>query len=155
MTLVGTLEKQAEALERDAAAVRKLVDAARDLGEERVAVLLAPMLGHNGNGNGNGHAIQEPKAAPPPVENTPRGREAVRLIVQERPGVWTLAKLRAEMKRRGWFTSNKGVDVAVTRLAADGEARRVGRGRYEFFDPNGKEGASESEPSDAAMIALG
>lgn len=136
MTLVGTLEKQAEALERDAAAVRKLVDAARDLGEERVAVLLAPMLGQNGNGNGNGHAAAPtPKVSAEPVENTPRGREAVRLIVQERPGLWTLAKLRTEMKRRGWFTSNKGVDVAVTRLAASGEARRVGRGRYEFFAP--------------------
>ena len=129
MTLVGTLEQQAEALERDAAAVRKLVDAARDLGEERVTALLGPMFTRNGNG----HAASAPAAADGAAENIPRGREAIRLIVRERPGLWTLAKLRAEMKRRGWLTSNKGVDVAVTRLTASGEARRVGRGRYEFF----------------------
>ena len=131
MSLVGTLEQQAQALERDAAAMRKLIDAARDLGEERVAALLAPMLSRNGNG----------RAAPAPVtasdlpEDVPRGREAVRLIVRERPGLWTLADLREEMKRRGWFASNKGVDVAVTRLVAGGKARRVGKGRYEFFGP--------------------
>jgi hypothetical protein len=128
MSLVGTLEEQAEALERDATAVRKLVEAARDLGEERVAALLAPMLKQNTNGNGNGHG----KPAEP---GAPRGRAAVREIVHERPGIWTLSKLRSEMKRRGWFTSNKGVDVAVTRLVASGEARRVGKGRYEFPAP--------------------
>ena len=138
MSLVGTLEQQAEALERDAAAMRKLIDAARDLGEERVAALLAPMLARNGNGNGNGsgHAASAPVAAPDPPDEIPRGREAVRLIVRDRPGVWTLRDLRAEMKRRGWFTSNKGLDVAVTRLAASKEARRVGKGRYEFGSPD-------------------
>jgi hypothetical protein len=128
MTLLGTLEQRAEAMERDAAAVRKLVEAARDLGEERVSELLGPMLGHNGNGNGHSEVAADERA-----DASPRGREAVRLIVHERPGIWTLRDLRAEMKRRGWFTSNKGVDVAVTRLVANGEARRVGKGRYEFF----------------------
>jgi len=136
MSLVETLEQQAEALERDATAVRKLVDAARDLGEERVAALLAPMLGRNGNsygngnGNGNGH-----KATETTEEAPPRGRAALRQIVHGRPGLWTLRELRVEMKRRGWFTSNKGVDVAVQRLVASGEARRVSQGRYEFFAP--------------------
>jgi hypothetical protein len=131
MTLVGTLEQQAEAMERDAAAVRKLVDAARDLGEDRVAALLAPML--SPRGNGNGHTAHAPFVVPEPPEDVPRGREAIRMIVRERPGVWTLHDLRGEMKRRGWFTSSKGLDVAVTRLAASGEAQRVGRGRYKFF----------------------
>jgi hypothetical protein len=135
MTLVGTLEQEAEALERDAAAVRKLAEAARDLGEERVAVLLATMKNRNGHHTGNGHEATEQSHVTPSdsQQGVPQGREAIRLIVHERPGIWTLAKLRAEMRRRGWFTSNKGVDVAVTRLAASGEARRVGRGRYEFF----------------------
>ena len=127
-TLTASLEEQAEALERDALALRKLSEAARELGEDRVRVLLGPML----NGNGNGH-VSEPEAMPEPVDDGPRGREAVRLIVRERPGLWSLVDLRAEMKRRGWFTSNKGVDVAVTRLCRSGEARRVGKGRYEFF----------------------
>src|SRR5215217_6923144 len=112
MTVVGNLEQQADTLEREAAAIRKLIEAARELGEERVSALLAPMM--NGNGNGNGHvpdtdAVTESAVA---VES-PRGREAVRIIVNERPGLWTLTDLRAEMKRREWFTSNKGVDVAV------------------------------------------
>lgn len=131
MTLATSLEDQAAALERDATALRKLSEAARELGEERVRALLAPMLNGNGNHSANGHVL-EPEAAPEPAEIGPRGREAVRLIVGERPGLWTLAELRAEMKRREWFTSNKGVDVAVTRLVAKGEARRVGKGRYEF-----------------------
>ena len=59
------------------------------------------------------------------------------------------------MKRRGWFTSNKGVDVAVTRLVASHEARRVGKGRYEFFAPNGKEDAIESSASGTATIVTG
>jgi hypothetical protein len=138
MTLVGTLEEQAQTLERDAAAMRKLVDATRDLGEERVAALLALVV-RNGNdvGNGNGHTQHESLVLTPsdPPEGLPRGREAIRLIVRERPGLWTLRDLRAEMKRRGWFTSNKGVDVAVTRLVASGEAMRVGKGRYEFSAP--------------------
>lgn len=150
MSLVGTLEREAEAMEHAAAAYRKLIEATRDLGEERVAAILAPMV--NGS-NGNGHAEPvAPTGAEDISEDGPRGREALRLIVHERPGLWTLADLRAEMKRRGWFTSNKGVDVAVTRLVASGEARRAGRGRYEFFAPNGKEGAGESEPSDGAKI---
>jgi hypothetical protein len=132
-TLMGALEEQAQAAERNAAAMRKLVEAARDLGEERVAALLGITLAGNRDANGNGH-----KATPEPTTtetsgDVPRGREAVRRIVRERPGIWTLAKLRSEMKRRGWFTSSKGLDVAVSRLAASGEARRVGKGRYEFF----------------------
>jgi hypothetical protein len=118
-------------MERDAGAMRKLVEAARELGEERVRDLLAPTM----TGNHNGHVGEGPLPVPVPTEDGPRGREAVRRIVHERPGVWTLTKLRAEMKRREWFTSNKGVDVAVTRLVASGEARRVGKGRYEFFAP--------------------
>jgi hypothetical protein len=133
-TFATSLEERAAALERDAHALRKLQEVVGDLGEERVVALLAPFLNGNGHHNGN--------VEPPTAEETkpagPRGREAIRQIVHERPGLWTLAKLRAEMKRRGWFTSNKGVDVAVTRLVASGEARRVSKGRYEFFGPEGR-----------------
>jgi len=137
MTLVGTLEMQAEALEREAAAFRKLIEAARDLGEERVAAILAPMASQNGNGgtNGNGHVATADVPLAEAHDDDPRGREAIRRIVGVRPGVWALAEIRVEMKRRGWFTSNKGVDVAVTRMCRNGEARRVGKGRYEFGVP--------------------
>lgn len=138
MNLATTLEEQAGALERDAMALRKLSEAATELGEERVRALLAPMLNGNGNanGNGNGHhtPVAESTAAPESEEAVgPRGREAVRRIVRERPGLWTLTDLRAEMKDREWFTSAKAVDVAVTRMCRKGEARRTSqKGIYEF-----------------------
>jgi len=135
MSLSAVIAERADALEREANALRKLDEAARELGEEQVRALLAPML------NGNGYrkeAVAETVAAaetPERAADDPRGREAVRLIVQERPGLWTLVDLRAEMKRRGWFTSPKGVDIAVMRMCKNGEARRAGKGRYEFFVP--------------------
>jgi hypothetical protein len=151
MNLVSSLEEQAAALEREATALRKLSEAASALGEDRVRAFLAPML--NGNGHHNGHVADDVPPPPEPPEDVPRGRDAIRLIVQRRPGLWSLTDLRAEMKRLGWFTSNKGIDVAVSRLAASGEARRVGKGRYEFSAPDRKEGAIESDASSAAMIA--
>jgi hypothetical protein len=148
MSFATSLEEQAAELERDAAALRKLSEVTRDLGEERVRVLLGVTQ------NGNGHTLFGADPQPGPVKNnSPRGREAVRLIVGERPGIWTLTDLRAEMKRRDWFTSNKGVDVAVTRLVASGEARRVGKGRYEFLTPDREEVVIESDDSAVAMIA--
>lgn len=62
----------------------------------------------------------------------PVGRTAVRAIVSERPGIWTLADLVAELERRGWLTNRKATEVAVHRLMNSGEARRVRTGVYEF-----------------------
>jgi hypothetical protein len=62
-----------------------------------------------------------------------RGRDAIRRIVAQRPGLWTLKQLREAQKLDGSFTSPKATEVAVTRLMALGECRRVGKGRYEFF----------------------
>src|SRR5689334_21811093 len=112
MDLSAVILDRADALEREAQALRKLDEAQKELGSERLLALLAPLL--NGNGNGNGHAVAGAvEVAPKPEHDGARGREAVRLIVGERPAIWALSDLRAEMKRRGWFTSNKGVDVAV------------------------------------------
>jgi hypothetical protein len=142
MTLTATLEEEAAALERDALALRKLAEATQALGEARIRALLT--LTVNGHANGNGHATPVPfvaGAAVPPAEepessDEPRGREAVRKIVAARYGIWALADLRDEMKRNGWYTSDKGVEVALTRTCKAHEARRVGKGRYEFFNPN-------------------
>lgn len=123
MAVIESLEQEATDLERQAAAIRKLIEAASDLGDERVVALLKSTI----NGNGDGGAGFDDA-----LEDRPRGRTAIRLIVHEQPGHWTLAGLRAEMKRRGWYSSNKGVAVAVGRLAKKGEARRVGKGEYVF-----------------------
>ena len=91
--------------------------------------LAVTLTAGNGHTNGAGHV--EPLVA----EREPRGRKAIRTIVAERPGLWSLADLREEMKRRGWFTSPKAVEVAVTRLCQRGEARKAGTGLYEFPAP--------------------
>jgi hypothetical protein len=115
------LDEKADEAERHAAALRKIAEGARELGPEALTFLRAL-------------ADTSPETSLP-LTTEPRGRGAIRLIVASRPGLWSLADLRAEMKRRGWFTSNKGVEVAVTRLCASGDARRVGKGLYEFPNP--------------------
>jgi hypothetical protein len=74
------------------------------------------------------------------INSHPVGREAVRLIVAERPGLWPLRDLAQEAVDRGWAKNRKSVEVAVHRLCNDGEARRVGKGLYEFPAPAIQEG---------------
>lgn len=73
------------------------------------------------------------------IPKHPRGRAAIRVLVAERPGVWTLAELREELKRRGWFTSNKAVEVAAKRLRENNEAHFVRPGVYDFPAPYDEE----------------
>jgi hypothetical protein len=149
--VVALLRERAEDAERQAERLREMVTLAEKLGDEGIAEFVAmvasdePSNGHAANGNGHGNGVQE-------TEKVPRGREAVRQIVRDRPGIWTLAELRAEMKQREWFASNKGLDVAVSRLCEVGEGKRIGRGRYVFPSNHGEEAAIESDPSDGAMI---
>jgi hypothetical protein len=132
------LERQAEEYERKARALRQVVQGMRELNGD--LSLLFPDT-----------AIITPAVATAD-DPGPRGRDALRTIVAERPGVWTLTDLIAEMQQRGWFTSRKAVDVAVKRLCRSGEARRIGMGRYMFPADGGEEGTIESHLSDVAMI---
>lgn len=146
---VATLRERAEDAERQAERFRQMAEFAEKLGDEGLAEFVAMIesSGIEANGNGNDHEM---------AEKVPRGREAVRSIVSERPGIWTLKDLRAEMERREWFTSRKGLEVAASRLCADGEGRRIGRGRYMFPAESdllrGEEVNGESDPSDGALI---
>jgi hypothetical protein len=146
--VLAKLEREAEEATRLAERRKKIVELARALGDDGLSELVAligPDASTNGNGNGNGH-----KADP----DAPRGRKALRIIVRERPGVWTLSALRTEMEVRGWFTSASGLEAAAKRLCdVNGEGRRIGRGRYVFPANHGEEDAIESDRSDAAMIA--
>jgi hypothetical protein len=145
---IAELESRADEAERQAARLRKMVDLARELGDEGLSELVSLLSTPDTNGgNGNGHGAED--------ADVPRGRAAVRIIVRERPGIWTLSELRAEMERRGWFTSAKGLEAAAKRLCdVNGEGRRLGRGRYVFPANHGEEDAIESDPSDGAMIPL-
>ena len=136
-----TLARAIEVAERRAAALRQLGDVEREIGAEEVAALLGLKPAVNGRTNGEVETRDEraPLTLGVQVEDGvvggdhPRGKAAIRQIVAEGGwGVWTLMQLREEMKRRSWFTSNKAVEVAVTRLMGAGECRRVGKGRYEF-----------------------
>ena len=146
MSVLERLERQAEEASRQADRLRKIVDLARELGDEgltELVTLLGAEQPTNGNGNGRngGHSDE------------PRGREAVRLIVRERPGVWTLPELREEMVKRGWFTSDSALGAATKRLCdVNGEGQRAGRGRFVFPANYREEDAIESESSAGAMI---
>jgi hypothetical protein len=122
------LEAQLEEAETRANALRKIVEGVRAL---------------NGHAADVGVRVRQEASVPGASEEaTPRGRGAIRLIVADRPGVWSFPDLMDEMKQRGWFTSRKGLEVAVTRLCVAGEARRVDKGRYEFPAPVTEDGGS-------------
>ncbi len=146
MSALDLLRQRADEATRQAERLTRMVELARELGDDGLSELVA-LLGsaepehHNGNGQA--------------AASVPRGREAVRRIVAERPGIWTLPELRAEMERRGWFTSASGLEAAVKRLCSvNREGRRAGRGRYVFPANHGEEAAIESDRSDGAMIPL-
>ncbi len=147
--VIAQLRQRADDAEQKAARLREMVELAEKLGDEGIAEFVAMVASDEASGNGNGHSSGNGHDG---VEKVPRGREAVRQIVAERAGIWTLGELRAEMKQREWFASNKGLDVAVSRLCEVGEGKRIGRGRYVFPSNHGEEDAIESDPSDGAAI---
>jgi hypothetical protein len=91
-------------------------------------------------------AVHEPSTPEHPV-----GRDAIRAIVGERPGIWTISDLVAELKSRGWFTTRKSVEIAAQRLCRlNGEARRVRTGVYMFPASYSETEALPIEEADAA-----
>ena len=124
---LATLEDELADLEQRRDAILKIKEGVTTY-ERVTGVRLAVTPAENGNGSGhqNGHRADEPGA------EKPRGREAVRQIVSDRPGIWTLTELVREFERREWLVTRKAVEVAVHRLTNAGEARRVGNGSYEF-----------------------
>jgi hypothetical protein len=149
--VVEKLRQRAEEAARQADRARKLVEVVEGLNDDELAEFAELLAAETGtkttNGNGNGHRAE------PDDPDAPRGREAVRRIVAERPGIWTLAELRDEMQRRGWFTSASGLEAAAKRLCdVNREGRRIGKGRYVFPRDHGEEDAIESDASGGAMI---
>lgn len=134
-----TLEQSLPELERQLEETTRAVRAA-----QRRAEALAKIIEGVRELNGHASTIALPlftadRAAPADAE-APRGREAVRLAVGERPGhIWTLPEIVAELHSRGWLTNRKATEVAVHRMVNAGEARRVGHGVYEFPAANGNQ----------------
>jgi hypothetical protein len=109
------LEVQAEDFERKARALRQIIEGVKALNGDAAALLDSPLHINGGPGD------------KPPV-----GRDAVRRIVADRPGVWKVKDIKREAKARGFPISAAGVEKAVMRLAETGEAHREGYGAYRF-----------------------
>lgn len=127
-----TLEQSLPELERQLEETARAVRAA-----QRRHDALAKIIEGVRELNGHASAITLPlftqERAQPADEDAPRGREAVRRAVADRPGrIWTLPEIAAELASRGWLTNRKATEVAVHRMVNTGEARRVGHGVYEF-----------------------
>jgi hypothetical protein len=158
--VMSRLEQQAVEAEELAARRRKLVEMVREIGEEGLTELAALIAAEaptatNGNGNGNGAAHPPaPKRAVRSRRPKPKGREAVRRIVQQRAGIWTLTEIRAEMVERGWFTSPRAVEVATKRHAEDGHGRWISPGRYVFPADYTGEVEDEKTADDASGVMV-
>jgi hypothetical protein len=110
------LAERVEALRMVTEGLRRLNGHAAELFPS-VRTLADTPLGGGGSENLNAHPV---------------GREAVRLIVSERPGLWRLRDIVAEATSRGWATDRKPIEVAAHRLCGDGAMRRVRPGLYMF-----------------------
>jgi hypothetical protein len=116
------LEQAAKEHERKARALRQIIEGVRALNGDAVRLL-------SNETEGGADRVNQYKP-----EDGPRGREAVRQIVAERPGIWRVADIKREVQLRGWPSPMTAIDTAVARMAAAGEAEKIpGRkGLYKF-----------------------
>lgn len=100
-------------------------------------------------------------AAPTPSADGPRGREAVKAVLEENRGKWVdMDTLTDEMVSRGWVESSRpreAVRTSADRLVADDPLVEKGRGIYRLapdpsqrldLDPEISEGGEQSADSD-------
>src|SRR5215210_693066 len=129
------MEQEAEALERRAEAIRQIVSGIRALnGEVGLTLFNAPARQLNGNGGAIRHRNGLNGGSRDIDADGPRGREAVQLIMAERPGTWTIKRIKATAKERGWPSSPKAIETAVHRLHRDGTVIWVRKGVYKLAD---------------------
>ena len=123
---IPDLEREAQEYERKAHALRQIIEGVRALNGDASRLFPPPTP-----------VVQSRTVVATrfPREDGPRGREAVRLIVSQRPGVWKLVDIKREVQRRGWPSSSAAIDTAVGRLQKDGEASWVKKGVYRFVVP--------------------
>jgi hypothetical protein len=116
-------ERQAQEYERKARALRQIIDGVRALNGEAAHLLRI-----------SGAAATPTPLAPAVLVSMhgdgPRGRQAIRIIASEMPGVWKVSELKDEIHRRGWPDPGTGAEAALKRLVSSGEAERVAHGAY-------------------------
>jgi hypothetical protein len=134
--LIPEWEKEAESFETRAAGMLAKAGALRQM-VESVRVL-------NGDASRLFQLAIEPSPAALPTlprkrrfdpKDGPRGRDAVRRIVGERPGVWKVRDIKTINAERGWPSKPSSLETAVQRLEKDGEAVRLAKGVYRFGQP--------------------
>lgn len=144
LSRVPEWEREAEVFEQKARALRQMIEAVQVLNGDAARLLLLdserPAVGTNQHPTGKG----------------PRGRQAVRAIVSERPGTWLVKDIKRINRERGWPSDDNGIVTAVLRMAKAGEAEKIRgrRGLYRFGVNGREEVAIGSEPSGGAMIPL-
>jgi hypothetical protein len=121
VTRVPEWERQAEVFERKARALRQMAEAVRVLNGDADRLF----------------GVDEPRPVGTnqyPTREGPRGRDAVRRIVEQRPGEWLVKEIKRVNRENGWPSSDSNIETAVSRMARGGEAVKVpGRkGLYRF-----------------------
>ena len=114
------LKRELEQLERRADAIRQIIVGVSTYTQTQLE--FGPPTNGNGNGAHNGNGAD--------AERVPRGREAIRAVVSQRPGTWTLKQIVREFEKRKWPATRKAIEVSAHRLAQDGELERVRPGVY-------------------------
>jgi hypothetical protein len=118
-------EREAQEHERKARALRQIIEGVRALNGDAARLFGVQV------------ATQRASSTPVVPADVPRGRAAVRRIAAERPGVWKVSEMKAEIIARGWGDPGTGTEAAMKRLAASGEAEKIGHGTYRFGPING------------------
>jgi hypothetical protein len=126
-------EEHAQAALAEVEGLRKVVEGVEQIAAGVSSANPLPLFVEDqGAGTDNGTPAPEP---------SPRGQEAVRLILEERwPNVVTQALIFTEVMRRGWIdptakTPRAAVRAAAQRLAAAGHAEKVGSG-FKYKPPS-------------------
>jgi len=121
-------EREAARFEQKAHALRQMIEAVRVLNGDAARLF--------------GVTTATPGVNQYSTEVGPRGRDAVRRITSQRPGVWLVRDIKRINRENGWPSSDSSMETAVARLAAAGEAEKVSgkKGMYRF----GAEAPSEA-----------
>jgi hypothetical protein len=132
-------EREAERFEAKARALRQMVESVQVLNGDANRILGLGEISRT-----NQYSTAE----------GPRGRDAVRRITSERPGIWRVADIKKVNRERGWPSNDTALETAVVRLAANGEAVKIKKGTYSF-GADAPDGAITDEEGGVNEGALG
>lgn len=119
------MEREAEQHEARARALRQFVAAVRALNGHAADISDARFVEQNGT----------VFVAARLDESGPRGREAVRRVMAERPThVWKVIELKRELLSRGWAPTPKAVEANLKRMRELGEVVCPRYGYYKLAD---------------------